>query len=99
MDRDKRWDRQLRAWDANVEAKSEHHTETALEGLDAAYARGETDEYDAPTVIGDAQPMDEGDAVVFMNFRADRARQINDAYVDPKYDGYEARKTKLSRIV
>ena len=99
MDRDKRWDRQLRAWDAIVEAKSEHRAATALEGLDAAYARGETDEFVAPTVIGDAQPMADGDAVVFMNFRADRARQLTAAFVDPNFDGYEARQPKLSRFV
>ncbi|MEH6422421.1 2,3-bisphosphoglycerate-independent phosphoglycerate mutase [Pseudomonas sp. CGJS7] len=99
MDRDKRWDRQLRAWNAIVEARGEQHAATALEGLDAAYARGETDEFVAPTSIGDARPMADGDAVVFMNFRADRARQLTAAFVDPKFDGYDARRPKLSRFV
>ncbi|MBT2746889.1 2,3-bisphosphoglycerate-independent phosphoglycerate mutase [Lysobacter sp. ISL-50] len=99
MDRDKRWDRQLRAWNAIVEADSEQRAATAQEGLDAAYARGETDEFVAPTVIGEAKPMVDGDAVVFMNFRADRARQLTAAFVDPNFDGYAARRPKLSRFV
>src|SRR5688500_9746747 len=67
MDRDKRWDRQLRAWNAMVEADSPEHAPTALAGLEAAYARGETDEFVAPTVIDGATAMADGDAVVFMN--------------------------------
>ncbi|WP_231118340.1 2,3-bisphosphoglycerate-independent phosphoglycerate mutase [Lysobacter silvisoli] len=99
MDRDKRWDRQLRAWDAIVEARSEHHAADALAALDAAYARGETDEFVAPTVIDPSLPMADGDAVVYMNFRADRARQLSAAFVDPNFDGYEARRPRLSRYV
>lgn len=99
MDRDKRWDRQLRAWNAIVEAQSEHRAATALEALEAAYARGETDEFVAPTVIGAAAPVADGDAVVYMNFRADRARQLSAAFVDPGFDGYHARRPALSRYV
>ena len=106
MDRDKRWDRLRLAWDAIVEAKSEHHAPDALSALHAAYARGENDEFVLPTVIDDAlrQAQDErgiadGDAVVFMNFRADRARQITSAFVSPGFDGFEARRPKLSRYV
>ncbi len=99
MDRDQRWDRQRRAWDAIVEAQGEHRAATALEGLDAAYARGETDEFVLPTVIGAPAPMADGDAVVFMNFRADRARQLSAAFVDPGFDGYHARRPRLSRFV
>ncbi|ATE70230.1 2,3-bisphosphoglycerate-independent phosphoglycerate mutase [Lysobacter capsici] len=99
MDRDKRWDRQLRAWNAMVEADSPEHAPTALAGLEAAYARGETDEFVAPTVIDGATAMADGDAVVFMNFRADRARQLSAAFVDPNFDGYAARRPKLSRFV
>ena len=104
MDRDQRWDRQLRAWNAIVDAASEHRAASALAGLEAAYARGETDEFVAPTVIGTDEAgasaaMADGDAVVFMNFRADRARQLTAAFVDPAFSGYEARRPKLSRFV
>ncbi|MGH8063331.1 MAG: 2,3-bisphosphoglycerate-independent phosphoglycerate mutase [Pseudoxanthomonas sp.] len=99
MDRDKRWDRLRLAWDAIVEAKSEHHAIDALSALHAAYARGENDEFVLPAVIEGAQGMQDGDAVVFMNFRADRARQITAAFVSPGFDGFEARRPKLSRFV
>jgi 2,3-bisphosphoglycerate-independent phosphoglycerate mutase len=99
MDRDKRWDRLRLAWDAIVEAKSEHYAPDALSALQAAYARGENDEFVLPTVIDGAQPMRDGDAVVFMNFRADRARQITSAFVSPGFDGFDARRPKLSRFV
>jgi 2,3-bisphosphoglycerate-independent phosphoglycerate mutase len=99
MDRDKRWDRLRLAWDAIVEAKSEHHAIDALSALQAAYARDENDEFVLPTVIDGAQPMHDGDAVVFMNFRADRARQITGAFVTPGFDGFEARRPALSRFV
>ncbi|HEY4555338.1 MAG TPA: 2,3-bisphosphoglycerate-independent phosphoglycerate mutase, partial [Lysobacter sp.] len=104
MDRDKRWDRQRRAWDAIVEGVAEHRVDNALDALDAAYARGENDEFVAPTVVVGRhdQPTGEvrdGDAVVFMNFRADRARQLTAAFVDPAFAGFEARRPQLSRFV
>jgi 2,3-bisphosphoglycerate-independent phosphoglycerate mutase len=104
MDRDKRWDRLRLAWDAIVEANSEHHAADAQSALQAAYSRGENDEFVLPTVIDGAQPMRDGDAVVFMNFRADRARQITSAFVSPSFDGFEhadkgVRRPKLSRFV
>ena len=99
MDRDKRWDRVQRAWDAIVEAKSEQHAGDALAALQAAYARGENDEFVAPTVLDGAAPMRDGDAVVFMNFRADRARQLATAFVDPAFDAFAARRPALARFV
>ena len=99
MDRDKRWDRVRRGWDAIVEAQGEHRAADALSALEAAYARGENDEFVAPTVIDGASPMRDGDAVVFMNFRADRARQLTAAFVDPGFDGFVARRPALSRFV
>ena len=99
MDRDQRWDRLRLAWDAIVETNSEHQAADALSALQAAYARGENDEFALPTVIDGAQPMRDGDAVVFMNFRADRARQIASAFVSPAFDGFDARRPKLSRFV
>lgn len=98
MDRDQRWDRLRKAWDAIVEAQGEHAPD-ALTALRAAYARGENDEFVLPTVIDGTQPMVDGDAVVFMNFRADRARQITAAFVAPDFDGFQARRPVLSRFV
>ena len=99
MDRDKRWDRVRRGWDAMVEARGEHRAVDAVFALQAAYARGENDEFVAPTVIDGAAPMQDGDAVVFMNFRADRARQLTATFVDPGFDGFDARRPALSRFV
>src|SRR3970040_358247 len=61
MDRDQRWDRQRRAWDAIVEATSEHVAADAAAALREAYARGEKDEFVAPTGIAGSTPMDDGD--------------------------------------
>ena len=104
MDRDKRWDRLRKAWDAIVEAQSDYRAIDGLSALQAAYARGENDEFVLPTVIDGAQPMRDGDAVVFMNFRADRARQISAAFVSPTFDGFSdagdsVRRPQLSRYV
>ena len=99
MDRDHRWERVQRAWDAIVDARSELHVPDALLALEEAYARGETDEFVLPTVIGDGARVEDGDAVVFMNFRADRARQLSAAFVDPAFNGFKARRPQLSRFV
>ena len=98
MDRDQRWERVRRAWDAIVEARGETAPD-ALAALQAAYARDENDEFVAPTVIDGAVPMADGDAVVFMNFRADRARQLTAAFVSPTFDGFESRRPQLARFV
>jgi 2,3-bisphosphoglycerate-independent phosphoglycerate mutase len=99
MDRDHRWERVRLAWDAIVEARSAHAAPDALAALAAAYARGENDEFVSPTVIAGAAPMRDGDAVVFMNFRADRARQLSAAFVAPGFVGFDARRPALSRYV
>lgn len=99
MDRDHRWERVRRGWDAIVEAQAQFHADDAITVLQAAYARGENDEFVAPTALAGAQPMRDGDAVVFMNFRADRARQLSAAFVAPEFDGFAARRPALSRFV
>ena len=103
MDRDQRWDRVHRAWDAIVNAQADFRALDAQAALAAAYARGETDEFVAPTVIappaGEPQPMADGDAVVFMNFRADRARQLTAAFVAPDFAGFDAWRPQLARFV
>ena len=88
MDRDQRWDRVERAWNAIVEARADTQADDAMSALEAAYARGENDEFVQPCVIGAGARVVDGDAVVFMNFRADRARQLSRAFVDPAFDGF-----------
>ena len=99
MDRDRRWDRVRKAWDAMVEAHAAHAAPSASEALEAAYARGENDEFVDPTVIDAGAPVRDGDAVVFMNFRADRARQLTAAFAAPEFDGFQAARPALSRFV
>lgn len=100
MDRDKRWDRVEKAYKLITQGQGEYTAATAVEGLQAAYARDENDEFVAPTVIGDAVTMQDGDAVLFMNFRADRARQLTQVFVDPTFDGFDtSTKPSLSDFV
>ena len=99
MDRDQRWERLEAAWQAMVEANGMHNADSAIDALNAAYARGENDEFVPPTVIGAGAKIVDGDAVVFMNFRADRARQLAAAFVQPGFAGFEARRPQLSMFV
>lgn len=96
MDRDSRWDRVELAYDLLTQAQGEHQADSAVAGLQAAYARDENDEFVKPTVIrkpGDADSaMEDGDALIFMNFRADRARQITRAFVNAGFDGFARKK-------
>jgi len=91
MDRDKRWDRVAKAYAALVAAKGEH-ADDPVKAVEAAYARGETDEFVLPTVIGDYRGMQGGDGVFFANFRADRIREIAAAMLDPDFSGFEREK-------
>ncbi len=88
MDRDNRWERMQPAYDLITQGKGAFEATSALEALRAAYARGETDEFVKPTVIAPVR-MADGDTVVFMNFRADRARQMTRALTDPGFSGFE----------
>ena len=99
MDRDERWERVERAWNAIAEAQSPVHFDNSSDALQAAYARGENDEFVTPSVIGDGARIVDGDAVIFMNFRADRARQLSRAFVQPGFDGFKRRQIKLSAFV
>jgi 2,3-bisphosphoglycerate-independent phosphoglycerate mutase len=85
MDRDRRWERTRLAWDAMVHGIAEHRAADADAAIAAAYARGETDEFVAPTVVArsdeEAARIEEGDGVLMFNFRADRARQMAHAFL------------------
>jgi 2,3-bisphosphoglycerate-independent phosphoglycerate mutase len=100
MDRDHRWDRVKLSYDAIAEGQAPFHARDALTALADAYARGENDEFVKPTVIGAGAKFADGDAVVFMNFRSDRARELSHAFVDPDFDGFERpRSVALSAFV
>ncbi|HET7181774.1 MAG TPA: 2,3-bisphosphoglycerate-independent phosphoglycerate mutase [Candidatus Limnocylindrales bacterium] len=88
MDRDQRWDRTERGYDAIVHGEGEA-ADSATGAIEAAYARGETDEFVVPTVIGTPEPLGDGEAIVHANFRADRARQLTHALADPRFDGFD----------
>lgn len=88
MDRDNRWERVQIAYDMLTQGKSPFTAASAAQGLELAYARGENDEFVQATVIGEPAAMQDGDVVVFMNFRADRAREITRALTDDKFDGF-----------
>ncbi|MFA6013736.1 MAG: 2,3-bisphosphoglycerate-independent phosphoglycerate mutase [Gallionellaceae bacterium] len=99
MDRDNRWERVQIAYDMFTLGTAPCTAGSAAEGLEQAYARGENDEFVQATIIGTATPMQDGDAVVFMNFRADRAREMTRALTDAKFDGFaRAHFPKLSNF-
>jgi 2,3-bisphosphoglycerate-independent phosphoglycerate mutase len=91
MDRDRRWDREELAYRAMVEAQGEHAADPKA-AIAAAYARGESDEFVKPTVIGDYAGMNDGDGLVAANFRADRIRQLLSALVEPNFSGFPRHK-------
>ena len=104
MDRDQRWERVAPAYALLVDGKAEFRADSALSALEAAYARGESDEFVKPTAVLDRSGalaiMSDGDVVVFMNFRADRARQMTRALTDTAFTGFaRARVPKLAAFV
>ena len=87
MDRDNRWERVEQAFRAMAEGRGER-AETAETAIAAAYDRGETDEFIAPTVIGDYSGMASGDGLFCVNFRTDRSREILAAFAAPDFDAF-----------
>jgi len=96
MDRDKRWERVAPAYTLLTEGKGEFTASSALEGLEAAYARGENDEFVKATAISKPGEtpifVDDGDVIVFMNFRSDRARQMTTCFLDAGFEGFKRNK-------
>jgi 2,3-bisphosphoglycerate-independent phosphoglycerate mutase len=80
MDRDKRWDRTERAYAMLTTGKSGFQAGTAADAVNMGYGRKEDDEFVQPTTVGDARPVEDGDACIFFNFRPDRARQLTTAF-------------------
>ncbi len=98
MDRDTRWDRVEKAARAIIHAKGEHATDAAA-ALQASYANDANDEFILPTVIGSYTGMEDGDALIMANFRADRAREILTALLDPAFNGFTANAPKFSHAL
>jgi 2,3-bisphosphoglycerate-independent phosphoglycerate mutase len=82
MDRDENWERTGRAYDAIVDREAEHAAESAVAAVEASYERDDTDEFVEPTLIEGRPALRGGDAALFFNFRADRARQLTRMLAD-----------------
>lgn len=87
MDRDKRWDRVQKGYDAMVRGVGQQAA-TAAQAVQAAYDREENDEFVLPTVVDAAGLVEDGDSLVFFNFRADRAREITRAFIQEDFDHF-----------
>ncbi|WP_414054122.1 2,3-bisphosphoglycerate-independent phosphoglycerate mutase [Macrococcus equi] len=94
MDRDKRWDREQLAYDAMTYGKGVEY-KTAKEGIEASYAEGVNDEFVVPFVVKDNEVgsentgVNDGDAMIFFNFRPDRAAQLSEVYTNEEFDGFK----------
>lgn len=89
MDRDNRWDRVEKAYRLMTAGEAEYSAANAVEALQQAYERDENDEFVGATRIGDSVAIEDGDSIIFMNFRADRARELSRAFVDTEFDGFD----------
>ena len=91
MDRDRRWDRTKKAWDAVVLGRGEVCKDSPSQALDRQYKAGKTDEFMPPLIFSHAneQRVRDGDVVLFFNFRADRARQLSQAFLFKDFDGFD----------
>lgn len=103
MDRDNRWQRIEGVYNMLVQGESEYYCDDVVSALKLAYARNETDEFVKPTAIYEkAKPIriEDNDGIMFMNFRADRARQLTKAFTEQDFNGFErAEQPRLSGFV
>lgn len=99
MDRDNRWDRVQLAYDLLSQGKAEYSAEDAISGLMASYGREQTDEFVLPTSIhttsSQAIKIEDGDSVVFMNFRSDRTRELTRAFTETGFNEFEQAEAPL----
>jgi len=97
MDRDQRWDRVEAAYNLMVSGQGLHEYDNALDALSAAYERDENDEFVGASAIktseGNTIKVNDGDALIFMNFRADRARQFSRCFTEEDFDGFKRKNT------
>lgn len=93
MDRDNRWNREHKAYDAVVNCKGLHH-HSAESAIKAAYSRGETDEFVKPSLTSHTCNVRDGDSVIFFNFRSDRARELTRAFVQGKFNRFKRKEMR-----
>lgn len=104
LDRDQRWNRVAKAYQLIAEGEGEYQTTSALNALEMAYQRDETDEFVKATSIvaegGSAIKINDGDVAIFMNFRSDRARELTNSFIDPNFDSFErSRSINLAQFI
>ena len=93
MDRDTNWDRVEKSYKAMVYGESEaRFIDDPVGAMQASYDAGVTDEFVVPVITAENAEIGEGDSIIFMNFRPDRAREITRTFVDPEFKGFERRK-------
>src|SRR3972149_7746272 len=101
MDRDKRWDRVKRAYEAIAEGIGVE-SDNPVSAIDVSYSNGKTNEFIEPVVIkkggSPVGKISDGDAVLFFNFRSDRARELTGAFTNEKFSGFERKKISLRRF-
>ena len=94
LDRDQRWKRVEKAYQLIAEGVAEFTAESAGEALQAAYERQETDEFVQATAIGkQAIKVEDGDSMIFMNFRSDRARELTKSFTETDFDSFDRLRT------
>lgn len=100
MDRDQRWERIAPVYRLLTEGQSNFHFQTAEEAIQSFYADNKSDEFIPPTIIGKTTPIEDGDSVFFFNFRADRARQLTQAFLNDSFDGFiRTKQPKLAQFI
>ena len=99
MDRDNRWDRIERSYRLLINGECDYNNDCPIDALQQAYQRDETDEFVAPTRIGQQATINDGDAVLVMNFRADRARQLVSALTTPDFQGFKRNRLPACHLV
>jgi 2,3-bisphosphoglycerate-independent phosphoglycerate mutase len=101
MDRDQRWERNKLAWDAIVLGRGEVRSDTPAEAVTEKYAKNEFDEFHLPMIFDAAneQRINDGDVILWFNFRADRARQLSRAFLHADFDGFDREVTPAVHYV
>lgn len=94
MDRDNRWERVEKAYAAMVYGQGEHG-ESGADAVQHSYDNGVTDEFVLPCAVTGGKPIENGDSVIFFNFRPDRAREITRTFVDPDFTGFPRKNGRL----
>ena len=99
MDRNNRWERTQAAYDAIASARANVFAVDAMTALESAWGRHEGDEFITPTVIGSYQGMSDGDGIIMMNFRADRARQLLNCFCESSNSSFATQRISFIGMV